>query len=103
MKKFYNVIKQAQEIQEKMKKTQEELAGKELEVTSGGGVVKVVMTGNKKLVSIEIDREVVDPDDVEMLQDLILSAVNGSLEKVDNLLKEEMAKVTGGLPLPDIF
>jgi DNA-binding YbaB/EbfC family protein len=103
MKKFYNVIKQAQEIQEKMKKTQEELAGRELEVTSGGGVVKVVMTGNKKLVSIEIDREVVDPDDVEMLQDLILSAVNGSLEKVDNLLKEEMAKVTGGLPLPDIF
>ncbi len=103
MKKFTNIIKQAQQIQGKMKKMQEELAGREVEVTSGGGVVRVVMTGSKKLVSIQIDREVVNPEEIEMLQDLIISAVNSSLEKVDNLMKEEMARVTGGLPLPDIF
>jgi hypothetical protein len=103
MNKFYNVLKQAKQIQERLKKTREELADKVVEASSGGGVVRAVVSGNKKLLGLEIDREVVDPEDVEMLQDLIISAVNNSMEKADALINEEVTRVTGGLPFPNLF
>jgi DNA-binding YbaB/EbfC family protein len=103
MKKFYDMMKQAQQIQEKLKKTQESLADVEVEATSGGGVVRVVVNGHKKLLSLEINKEVVDPEEVEMLQDLIISAVNSSMEKAGDMINEEIGKVTGGLPIPNLF
>ncbi len=103
MKKFYDALKQAQKIQDKLKKTREDLAGREVEASSGGGVVKVVINGNKQLLRIEIDKAVVDPDDIDMLQDLVVSAVNSSMEKVNAIINEEVSRVTGGLPVPDLF
>ncbi len=103
MKKFYEALKQAQQIQDKLKKTREDLARREVEATSGGGVVKAVINGNKQLLRLEIAEAVVDPDDIEMLQDLIVSAVNSSMEKGNTLINEEVSKVTGGLPIPDLL
>ncbi len=103
MKKFYDALKQAQKIQDKLKKTREGLAEREVEASSGGGVVKVVINGNKQLLRIEIDKAVVDPDDIEMLQDLVVSAVNSSMEKVNAIINGEVSRVTGGLPVPDLF
>jgi len=103
MKKFYDAMKQAQQIHERLMKTRESLAGREVEATSGGGMVRAVVSGKKRLLSLEIKPEVVNAGEVEMLQDLIISAINGSLEKADDLVREEVAKVTGGLPIPDLF
>jgi len=103
MKKFYDMLKQAQQIREKLKKTQESLADVEVEATSGGGVVRAVVNGRKKLLSLELKKEVVDPEEVEMLQDLIISAINSSMEKAGDLINEEIGKVTGGLPIPNLF
>ena len=95
-----NLMSQMQKLQEEMAKTQAELETEEISVTVGGGMVTVVATGDKKLKSITIRREVVDPDDIEMLQDLVLSAVNDALTKVDELQEERMGGLTGGLGLP---
>jgi len=81
MKGMGNMMKQAQKLQNKMLKMQEELAGKTVEASSGGGMVNVVANGRQQLVDIRIEKEVVDPDDVEMLQDLVLAAVNDALDK----------------------
>lgn len=103
MKDFLNVLKQAQQIQEKLKQTRESLKEREVEATSGGGVVRAVVNCHKQLLSLEIDREVVNPDEVEMLQDLVISAINSSMEKAGEMINQEISKVTGGLPIPDLF
>ena len=95
-----NMFKQAQKLQSKMFKLQEEMAEKTVETTVGGGMVKAVANGKQELVSIEIDREVVDPDDVQMLEDLILAAVNEVLTKAKDMVSEEMTKLAGGFNLP---
>ena len=103
MKKLTTMLKQARQIQDRLKETRQQLAGRELEATSGGGMVRAVVSGKKQLLRLEIEKEVVDPGDIEMLQDLIISAVNNSLEKADALIREEIDRVTGGLPLPDLM
>ena len=90
-------LKQAKKMQEEMARVQEELKNKEVKASSGGGMVEVVANGEGKIVSITIKPEVVDPTDVEMLQDLVLSAVNQALEKAAAMSSAEMAKITGGL------
>jgi hypothetical protein len=97
------MMKQAQQLQSKMFKLQEELAEKTVETSSGGGMVKVVANGKQQLVSIQIEQEVVDPDDVEMLQDLILAAVNDALTKAQDMVSEEMNKLTGGMNIPGLM
>ena len=99
---FGKMMKQAKKMQEDMLRAQEELAAKEVEVTAGGGVIKVVATGDGKIASIQIKPEVVDPEDVDMLQDLVLSAVNQGIEKAAEMSREEMSKITGGLDMPGL-
>lgn len=97
-----NIMQKAQEMQEELEKKQEELAEKEVEATAGGGMVKVVMNGNQEVVDISIEKEVVDPDDPEMLEDLILAAVNNAKEKAGEMKQEEMGDIAGGMDLPNI-
>jgi DNA-binding YbaB/EbfC family protein len=94
-----NLLKQAQKMQSDMMKTHEEIEAKEFEVTSGGGAVTVKMTGKKKLTSIKIKPEVVNPEDIEMLEDLVLTAINEATSKADEILEAEMRRfnVPGGL------
>ena len=103
MKGMGNLMKQAQKLQAKMLKLQEELAGRTVETTSGGGMVKVVANGKQQVVSIEIEKEVVDPDDVDMLQDLILAAVNDALAKSQDMVSSEMSQLTGGMNIPGMM
>lgn len=99
-----NLMKQAQKMQKDMEKLQAELQEKEVEASAGGGAVSVVVTGKKELKEINIKPEVVDPDDVEMLQDLIMAAVNEALRKADEMANGEMGKITGGLGgMPGLF
>ena len=93
------MMKQARKLQEQMNRLQEELAEKIVEASTGGGMVKVVATGKREIRSIEISPEVVDPNDVEMLQDLMLAAVNEALRKAEELATSEMSKIAGGLNL----
>ena len=102
MKGMGNMMKQAQKLQSQMMKLQEELAGKTMESSSGGGMVTVVANGRQQIVSIQIESEVVDPDDVEMLQDLVLAAVNDALAKAQEMVSSEMGKLTGGLNIPGL-
>ena len=95
-----NIMKQAQQMQERMKKLQEEAGGKTVEASSGGGMVTVVANGRQEVLSIKIDPSVVDPKDLEMLQDLVTAAVNEALRKSQDLMKEEMGKLTAGMGLP---
>ena len=95
-----NMIRQAQKMQQDMLKAQEELESKTYEAGAGGGVVSATVSGKKELVSVAIDPEAVDPDDVEMLQDLIVAAVNEALRKANEDAAGQMAKFTGGLNLP---
>jgi len=97
-----NILKQAQQFQARMAKLQEELGEKTVEASSGGGMVTVVVNGRQELVSIEIDPEVVDPQDTDMLQDLILAAVNEGLARAKDMVNEEMGKLTKSLNLPNI-
>ena len=94
------LLKQAQQMQEQLLKAQEEFAEKSIEASAGGGIVKVVIKGNQKVESITIDPEAVDPDDVEMLQDLIVVAMNEALEKLQQEQSEMMGPLAGGLKLP---
>ncbi len=95
-----NMIRQAQKMQQDMMKAQEELETKTYEAAAGGGVVTAAVSGKKELVSVAIDPEAVDPDDVEMLQDLIVAAVNEALRKASDDAASQMSKLTGGLNLP---
>ncbi|MCL4304035.1 MAG: YbaB/EbfC family nucleoid-associated protein [Anaerolineae bacterium] len=94
---------QLQAMQKQMLEAQEALGEKTVEVTAGGGAIKVVMNGHQKLQSITIDPEVVNPEDVEMLQDLIVAAVNEAVEASQNLAADEMGAITGGLNIPGLF
>ena len=98
-----NMIKQAQKMHKDIMKLQEEIESSEFEFTAGGGAVKAVAIGTKGLKSIEIDPEVVDPEDVEMLQDLILAAVNGALKASEEKTNSSMAKLQGGMGFPGMF
>ena len=103
MKGMGDMMKQAQKLQARMLKVQEELAEKTVESAAGGGMIKVVANGRQQLVSIRIEKEVVNPEDVEMLQDLILAAVNDALTKSQEMVAAEMGKLTGGLKLPGLM
>jgi len=102
MKGMGKMMKQAQQLQTKMLKMQEELADKTVEASAGGGMVKVVANGRPQIVLLEIEKEVVDPEDIEMLQDLILAAVNDALVKSQEMVSAEMGKLTGGMNIPGL-
>jgi DNA-binding YbaB/EbfC family protein len=102
MKGMGNMMKQAQQLQSKMMKLQEELAEKTVESSSGGGMVRVTANGRQQILSIQIEKEVVDPDDVEMLQDLIMAAINDALAKAQEMVSSEMGKLTGGFNIPGL-
>ena len=97
------MLKQAQRIQAQLAKVQEEMAQKTIEASSGGGMVSVVVNGNQEVISIKIEREVVNPDDIDMLQDLVLAAVNEGIRKSQEMVTEEMKRLTGGLSIPGLF
>jgi DNA-binding YbaB/EbfC family protein len=97
-----DIMKQAQKMQQEMMRVQEQLGTKTVEASSGGGMVTVVMNGRLELVSIKIEKDVVDPNDIDMLQDLVRAAVNEGLSKAQDMVKDEMAKVTGGLSIPGL-
>ncbi len=103
MKNMANMMKQAQKLQAKMMRLQEEMADKTVESASGGGMVKVVANGRQQIVSVSIEKEVVDPDDVDMLQDLVLAAVNDALAKSQEMVTAEMSKLTGGMNIPGMM
>lgn len=94
------MMKKVQKLQEDMAKLQEELKARTLDATAGGGAVKVIINGDKQLQSVKIDPSAVDPEDLEMLEDLIVVAVNEAVKKVDDMMAQEMGKLTGGLKLP---
>jgi nucleoid-associated protein EbfC len=102
MKGMGDMMKQAQKLQARMLKMQEELAQRTVESAAGGGMVTVVADGKQRVVSIRIEKEVVNPDDVEMLQDLILAAVNDALRQSQEMVASEMGKLTGGLSIPGL-
>lgn len=97
------LLKQAQKMQTDMQKMQEDLETKEIETSVGGGAVTVKVNGKKEVVDIQIKPEVVDPEDIEMLQDLVLSAVNEALRSVDDMQSSQMNKLTGGMNIPGLF
>jgi nucleoid-associated protein EbfC len=102
MVKGFNPMQQVKMLQEKMAKIQEELSLKTVESSSGGGMVTAVVNGRQELVQLKIDPQVIDPEDVEMLQDLVLAAVNDALRKSQELAAGEMTKVAGGLNIPGL-
>lgn len=103
MKDMNKLMKQAQQLQTKMARMQEEMGQKTIEATAGGGMVKVVATGKQQILSIQIEKEVVDPEDVDMLQDLIVAAVNEALSRSQAMMNEEMSKLTGGMNIPGMM
>ncbi|MBE3570162.1 MAG: YbaB/EbfC family nucleoid-associated protein [Bacillales bacterium] len=103
MGNMQNMMKQMQKMQKKMQQAQEELGEKRVEGTAGGGMVKVVVSGHKEVLEVVIKEEVVDPEDIEMLQDLVLAATNDALKKVDELTNETMGQFTKGLNIPGLF
>lgn len=98
-----HIMKQAQMMQQKMAKLQEEAADRTAEASAGGGAVTAVVTGRYQIVSLSIKKEAVDPEDVEMLQDLVKAAVNEAMAKVQVEMAEQMSKVTGGINIPGLF
>lgn len=98
-----NIMKQAQMMQQKMGRMQEELAERQIEATAGGGMVTAVVNGRQQLVSLKIEKSVVDPEDVEMLQDLVVVAVNEAVKKSQEMVQGEMSKITGGFNIPGMF
>jgi hypothetical protein len=102
MKDFQNVLKQAQEMQARLARLQEELAGRTVEASSGGGMVTVVANGRQEILSVRIEKEVVTPEEVELLQDLVRAAVNEALSRSREMMAAEMAKITGGMNLPGL-
>ena len=97
-----NIMKQAQQMQRRMAELQQELENKQVEASAGGGMVTAVVSGKQQLLDLKIEPAVVDPEDVEMLQDLITAAVNEAIKQSQQMAQEEMAKVTGGLNIPGL-
>ena len=100
MQDFGNIMKQAKKMQEQMGQLQQELEMKTIEAQAGGGMVRVVVNGKFNIVSIKIEKDVVNPEDIEMLQDLIAAAANEGIRKAQKMASTEMAKITGGLGIP---
>ncbi len=98
-----NILKQAQEMHGKISQLQEEMANKTVEASAGGGMVNIVMNGKQQVLSIRVDPEVVNREDIEMLQDLIVAAVNEAIRKSQEMMTEEMKKITGGLSIPGLL
>jgi len=98
-----NLMKQAQQMQARMAKMQEEVGKRTVEASAGGGMVKVVANGKQEILELTLEPEVVDPDDIEMLQDLILAAINEAMRKAQAMMAEEMSKLTGGLKIPGLM
>lgn len=98
-----NLLKQAQNFQKKLEEKQQELEVKTVEASSGGGAVTVVANGKKQIIDLKIKPEVVDPDDIEMLEDLVLAAVNEALKKSEEMIASEMGKLTQGVNIPGLF
>jgi len=98
-----NIMKQAQQMQAKIARVQQDLEDKEVEATAGGGMVTARANGKQQLLDLKIEKDVVDPEDVEMLQDLVLAAVNEAMKKSQEMIQEEMSKVTGGMNIPGMF
>ena len=98
-----SMIKQAQRMQDQITELQEDIEGRDFSATAGGGAVEVVVTGKKTVKSLTIKPEVVDPEDIDMLQDLIISAVNEAVNNVESTIEAEMSKITGGVSLPGLF
>ncbi|KPB03061.1 nucleoid-associated protein [Bacillus sp. CHD6a] len=103
MGNMQKMMKQMQKMQKDMAKAQEELAEKTMEGTAGGGMVTVVVNGQKEIIEVNIKEEVVDPEDIEMLQDLVLAATNDALKKMDELTNDTMGQFTKGLNMPGLF
>lgn len=103
MKGMGDMLKQAQKLQARMVKLQDELGERTVEASSGGGMVKVVANGKQQIVSLQIEKEVVDPQDVDMLQDLVLAAVNDALARAQQMVNDEMGKLAGGMKIPGLF
>ena len=97
------MIRQAQKMQDEISELQEEIEAREFSATAGGGAVQVVVTGKKSIKSLTIQPEVVDPEDIEMLQDLVSSAINEAINTVEETTETEMSKITGGVSLPGLF
>jgi DNA-binding YbaB/EbfC family protein len=97
---FGNIMKQAKKMQEQIGQLQQELEAKTIEAQAGGGMVRIVVNGKFEIVSLKIEKEVVNPEDIEMLQDLIVAAVNEGIRKAQAMASDEMAKITGGLGIP---
>lgn len=102
MMNMQKMMKQVQKMQADMERVQQELGTMTVEATSGGGVVTVVANGHQEIMSVKIDPQVIDPEDAEMLEDLVLAATNEALRKAQELAQSEMAKVTGGLNIPGL-
>ncbi len=102
-KGFGNLVKQAQQLQAKMQKVQEEMAVRTVDASAGGGMVTAVCNGKQELISVKLEKEVVNPEDIEMLQDLIVAAVNSALKKAQEMVAEEMKKLTGGINIPGLM
>ena len=103
MKNMMSMMKQAQKLQAKMVEMQAELGNRTVSAQAGGGMVEATVNGRQELLSLRIDKEVVSPDDVEMLQDLILAAVNEALNRSREMMAQEMGKLTGGMQIPGLF
>ena len=103
MQNFGNIMKQAKKMQERMVELQEELATKSVEAAAGGGMVSVRVNGKFEILSLKIEKEVVNPDDVEMLQDLIVAALNEGIRKAQEMAASEMGKITGGMQIPGLM
>jgi hypothetical protein len=99
---FNTIMKQAKKMQERMANLQKELEMKTVEAQAGGGMVRVVVNGKYEIVSLKIEKEVVNPEDIEMLQDLVAAAVNEGVRKAQEMASSEMAKITGGLNIPGL-
>lgn len=102
-KDLSGMLKQAQKMQAEMMKMQEEAAKKSVEATAGGGMVTAVVNGKQQLLSLKIEEDVVDPSDIEMLQDLIIAAVNEAMKKSQELVASDMSKLAGGMKIPGLF
>ena len=98
-----NMVKQMQKMQKQMEEMQGQLEETEVEASAGGGAVSCKVNGKKELLEIKIDEGVVDPEDVEMLQDLVLAAVNEAMRKAEDMMTKEMGKLTGGMNIPGLF
>lgn len=98
-----NLVKQAQQMQAKMQKMQEEMAHKTVDASVGGGMVTVTANGRSEVISVKIDPAAIDSDDIEMLEDLVLVGVNEALRKAQEMMADEMSKLTGGMKIPGLF